>query len=207
MSYSQHKQDLFVIETLKGKKNGYFVEFGATNGKSISNTYLLEKEYGWNGIVAEPCKYWHEELQKNRTCNISLKCVWSASNETLLFNEPQNKDLSCIDAYSANDMWAADRMAGQRYFVQTISLMDLLAEFKAPEKIDYLSIDTEGSELRILSAFDFDKYKIKIITCEHNNTHMQQPIIELLVSKGYRLVTEGMPSNEDWFILDTKRKS
>lgn len=204
MSYSQHKQDLFVLETLQGKRDGYFVEFGATNGKDISNTYLLEKEYGWNGIVAEPCKYWHEDLQKNRTCNISLKCVWSTSNETLLFNEPNNRDLACIDSYSSNDMWAAQRMAGQRYFVQTISLMDLLDEFKAPSYIDYLSIDTEGSELQILSAFDFDKYKIKIITCEHNNTTMQQPIIELLDSKGYRLVTEGMPSNEDWFILEEK---
>ena len=95
-------------------------------------------------------------------------------------------------------------MNGKTYKVETISLNDLLQKYNCPKVFDYLSIDTEGSELQILSAFDFDKYKIKIITCEHNNTTMQQPIIELLDSKGYRLVTEGMPSNEDWFILEEK---
>ena len=51
-SRSQLRQDLFVIFELKGKKRGYFVEFGATNGIDLSNTYLLETEFSWTGILA-----------------------------------------------------------------------------------------------------------------------------------------------------------
>jgi FkbM family methyltransferase len=52
--------------------------------------------------------------------------------------------------------------------LKIISLNDLLSRHGAPSKIDYLSIDTEGSELEILQAFDIEKYAISVITCKHN---------------------------------------
>lgn len=55
-SRSQLRQDLFVLTELNFKQNGYFVEFGATNGVDLSNTYLLEKEFNWSGILAEPAR-------------------------------------------------------------------------------------------------------------------------------------------------------
>src|SRR5262245_11288155 len=45
-SRAQYWQDLFVLSQLNFKRNGYFVEFGATNGVSLSNSYLLERQYG-----------------------------------------------------------------------------------------------------------------------------------------------------------------
>ena len=51
---SQINQDIFVLYTLDWKREGYFVEFGATNGIDLSNTYLLEKNFGWKGILSEP---------------------------------------------------------------------------------------------------------------------------------------------------------
>ena len=50
----QINQDIFVLYTLNWKRNGFFVEFGATNGIDLSNTYLLEKDFGWKGILSEP---------------------------------------------------------------------------------------------------------------------------------------------------------
>lgn len=64
---SQLRQDLMVASYLNYKKKGYFVEFGATNGKDLSNTYLLEKEFLWDGILAEPAKIWHREIKKTDT--------------------------------------------------------------------------------------------------------------------------------------------
>ena len=64
-SKAQLHQDIFVLAEHDFKSSGYFVEFGATNGHDLSNTYLLETQFGWQGIVAEPAKSWHEALKKN----------------------------------------------------------------------------------------------------------------------------------------------
>ena len=61
-SKSQLAQDIFVVANTTHKKNNFFVEFGATDGITISNTYLLEKELNWKGILIEPASIWHKNL-------------------------------------------------------------------------------------------------------------------------------------------------
>jgi len=145
-SKSELRQDLFALSELNLKKNGYFVEFGATNGVTFSNTYLLEKEFGWTGILAEPAECWHGELKRNRNCHIETRCVWSNSDSILNFNEVDIAALSTIDDFSSNDLHKMSRTNGKKYEVRTISLLDLLDHHGSPREIDYLSIDTEGSE-------------------------------------------------------------
>ena len=72
---SQLNQDLIALIVNNFKQKGYFVEFGATNGFDLSNTYLLEKNFYWNGILAEPMPRWHKDLKKNRNCVIDKRCV------------------------------------------------------------------------------------------------------------------------------------
>lgn len=199
-SKSQLKQDLFVLLQANFKHNGYFVEFGATNGLELSNSYLLEKEFGWSGILAEPAKVWHEELQKNRQCNIEFDCVWSESNCTLDFNEVSEAELSTVTEFNNNDWASKNRQTGVGYQVNTISLVDLLKKYNAPKVIDYLSIDTEGSEYRILSHFDFDAYQFRVITCEHNFTSSREKIYDLLTSKGYIRKFPGLSKWDDWYV-------
>ena len=64
MSYSQFGQDLKVLSYHNNKSNGYFIEIGAGDGVLESNTYLLEKKYGWNGICVDPAEYQFNELKK-----------------------------------------------------------------------------------------------------------------------------------------------
>ena len=167
-SKSQLRQDLFVLSELNFKFGGYFVEFGATNGKDLSNTYLLEKEFLWTGILAEPAKIWHREIKKNRSANINFNCVYSKSNIQISFVETKISELSTIAKFSETDFNMLHRKNGKIYNVKSISLEDLLKKYNAPINIDYLSIDTEGSEYEILKNFDFQKYRFNIITCEHN---------------------------------------
>ena len=182
------------------KKNGFFVEFGATNGVDFSNTYLLEKEFEWKGILAEPAKIWHEELEKNRQCNIEKYCVWSDSGSILDFNEVNEAELSTIAKYNNSDWAFNSRKKGNTYNVKTISLIDLLIKYNAPKIIDYLSIDTEGSEYEILRTFDFDAYQFRVITCEHNHTRIREKIYNLLTSKGYQRKYIGLSEFDDWYI-------
>jgi FkbM family methyltransferase len=202
-SKSQLRQDLFALSYLGFRKNGYFVEFGATNGVDFSNTYLMEKELGWNGILAEPAAVWHNDLKKNRKCNIEYNCVWKDSNSSLTFNQVAKAELSTISSYSDADSHMEARKKGITYNVKTISLNDLLHKYNAPNYIDYLSIDTEGSEYEILSNLDFSQYTFGVITCEHNYTPMREKIYSLLTKQGYQRIFEDLSLFDDWFIKST----
>jgi len=206
-SKSQLRQDLFVLSHLAFKKNGYFVEFGATNGVDLSNTYLMEKEFAWNGILAEPATCWHEELKKNRGCNIETNCVWKDSESALTFNQVDEAEFSTISNYSDTDQHKEARTKGETYVVKTISLNDLLKKYNAPTHIDYLSIDTEGSEYEILSHFDFSKYTFEVITCEHNYTPMREKLYSLLTKQGYMRVFEDLSLFDDWYVKSTLLQS
>ena len=86
MSKSQLGQDIFALQQLKFKRNGFFVEFGATNGIDYSNTLVMEKIFGWNGILCEPAKIWQRNLRLNRNSFIDTNAVWKNSNSQIVFN-------------------------------------------------------------------------------------------------------------------------
>lgn len=201
-SKSQIRQDIFVLAELSFKREGFFVEFGATNGIDLSNTYLLEQEFGWKGILAEPARVWHQDLRKNRISSVDFECVWKETGQTVKFDEVEIAEFSTISEFSSKDMHSELRKKCNSYAVNTVSLVDLLRRHDAPLSIDYLSIDTEGSEYEILRNFDFDTYKISVITCEHNFTSDRQKIYALLTSKGYRRKHENFSYFDDWYVLD-----
>jgi FkbM family methyltransferase len=200
-SRSQLRQDLFVLFETEYKTRGFFVEFGATNGIDLSNTYLLETEFSWTGILAEPAKVWVKELYaNNRNASIETLCVWKDSNSSLTFNETSVPELSTVHSFSYKDGHKNTRSVGKKYQVQTISLNDLLIKHRAPNYIDYLSIDTEGSEYDILKALDFNKFSFGIITVEHNYTPQREKIFALLTSHGYKRKFEEISTFDDWYV-------
>jgi FkbM family methyltransferase len=202
-SRAQFRQDLFVLSELQFKRNGFFVEFGATDGVNLSNTWLLEKEFDWTGILAEPARCWHEELIGNRTAHIEPKCVWGETGTLMTFNEVEVAELSTIDSFSAVDFHEKRRLAGHTYEVETICLNDLLEKYQAPRRIDYLSIDTEGSELEILRHFDFGRYQCSVISCEHNFTAARDDIYRLLSGHGYVRKYPEISKVDDWYVMSS----
>ena len=198
-SRAQLRQDLFVLSELGFKRKGFFVEFGATNGIDLSNTFLLETRFNWNGILAEPARCWYDSLRTNRRGPIETCCVWSESNSTVTFNEAEVAELSTVATVKSAEYFDRSRKKGSTYDVHTISLNDLLAKYDAPKEIDYLSIDTEGSEFDVLRNFDFDRYTIKVITCEHNFTPTRESVNELLTSHGYVRKFEELSDFDDWY--------
>jgi len=198
----QLSQDVFALIETRFKRNGYFVDFGATNGVNPNNSYLLEKNYGWKGILAEPARCWHKALQENRKdAHIEFKCVWKESGAFVEFNEAEHPTLSTINEYTDSDVHSRNRNTGNNiYKVETISLNDLLAKYDAPSHIDFLSIDTEGSELDILQTVDYEKYTFSVIACEHNRSEIREKIYDLLTSKGYVRKYEEASGCDDWYV-------
>jgi FkbM family methyltransferase len=199
-SKGQLCQDLLVLLLLKNKKNGFFVEFGATDGITLSNTFLLEKKYGWEGILAEPASNWQENLRANRHCIIDSRCVWEKSGEKLSFFEANDGELSTISIFKELDGHSEARKKGNEYFVDTISLNDLLAAHNAPNQIDYLSVDTEGSEFAILNELDFSRYSFNVITVEHNFTETREKVFALLTNNGYKRILNDFSQWDDWYV-------
>ena len=184
--YSQGGQDVYVTNILREKRDGYFVEVGAYDGFTISNTYLLEKNYGWKGICIEATPYRIQDLKNNRPNAICIEtAVFSESNLELDFTTTPIDILNVITEYAEI---AVDflNQNGQIIKVSTKTLTDILIENNAPENIDYLSIDTNGSEFKVLEGLDFTKYKFNVITVKNSSVVERQDIIkEILTSSGY----------------------
>lgn len=182
-SYSQIGQDISVIKYYNNKKNGYYVDVGAYDGVQFSNTYLLEKNYNWKGICVEPSPVTFPKLKECRKNSICInKAAYSKTGEILDFSidDMLSGITDCVDRH----MIAKN---GQKTKVETIRLDELLKQCNAPNFIEYLSLDTEGSELEILKSIDFDNYKFGIIHVEHNNVEPRRSQMrELLISKGYK---------------------
>ena len=196
----QLSQDIWALYETKFARGGYFVEFGAGDGKLLSNTFLLEKEFGWTGALAEPNPGFQTQLRGNRNCFVSQKCVAPGTGETAEFVLSQDPHLSTLAKYASGDHHAASRVSGTKIPVETISLNDLLREARAPRTIDYLSIDTEGSEFDILSTFDFDAYDIGLMTVEHNFTPRREALHDLLTAKGFVRKFVQLSEFDDWYV-------
>jgi len=192
-SYSQIGQDLEVLKTYNNKRGGFFIEIGASDGIKLSNTYLLEKKYNWKGICVEPIPRRFEELCKNRPNSFcSNNAVYNESTKQVIFDIANSFDLlsgisNNIDCYKT----AVNKNKTQ-IIVTTISFNDLLEKYNAPLFIDYLSLDTEGSELEILKSVNLQKYIFGLIDVEHNYIEPRRTQIRnLLTSNGYVFLREN----------------
>ena len=132
----------------------------------------------------------------NRDCHIETKCIAKETGKIYEFlevcdSEESSPTLSTLKKFSAHNDWAKNirEKNANKYKVETLSLDDLLKKYNAPYEIQFLSIDTEGSELDILTGYSFKNHKIKSICVEHNNvTRTRKMIFELLKSNGYKRV-------------------
>ena len=196
-SYSQLNQDLNVISFFNYIKNMYFIDIGANNGVSLSNTYLLEKKYNWNGICSEPLPKAFEKLCKSRSVHCDNNAVFLNSGLSLEFSE--SNFLSGITKYIDKHKHVKN---SNQIIVKTITLQDLLIKYNAPNIIHYFSLDTEGTELEILKSVDLTKYIFLYLNLEHNYIEPRRTEMKtLLLNNGY--LYKGQNKWDDDYIHET----
>jgi FkbM family methyltransferase len=199
-SNAQLLQDLWVLYETKSKNKGFFVEFGAVDGIVHSNTLLLEREFGWSGILAEPNQDLENSLRANRVAEVDMRCVWSKSGVTVELLITEDPELSTVDEQASQDMHSIVRRgSNRRISVETISLGDLLDYHDAPAVVDYLSIDTEGTELELLSGFDWSRREIRLVSIEHNYRRDEADLDRLMKSNGYERRFAHLSAFDAWY--------
>ena len=149
---------------------------------------------------------WHEKLKSARNAQIDTRCVWRRTGELIQFSEDQidaafsgvseTMDLDTNVGSSSRDL----NTDLQNYFVESVSLNDLLKDNGDFRNIDFLSIDTEGSEFEILNEFDFEKYRVGVICVEHNFKPDRELIYTLLSSKGFKRKNVLLSRFDDWYV-------
>lgn len=194
--YSQYNQDEFLNkEIFKNKERGTFVDIGAHNGISLSNTFFFEKELNWTGLCIEPNPRLYNILCENRSSININGCAWY-ENDVKIFRliEGYSEMLSGIlDSYDQKHIDRIERECidkNSKYIdveVQCYDINKLLIDNKL-KNIDLVSIDTEGSEYEILKCIDYDLINIGVIVVENN--YKENNVENFLKSKGYKLYSK-----------------
>ena len=204
---SQLYQDVFASFVIGNQFDKTFLEFGATDGLELSNSFMLENTLNWSGVLSEPSPQWHEVLKENRKyTKIIKKCIWSESGKILDFFMSDRGNFSTLNEFVDSDKYSmplnteSRKKAGKLITVETISLNDVIKEYFNNTSPSYISIDTEGSEFKILESFNFENYRPKVFTVEHNFTELQSKIDELMVSKNYERIFRKLTSFDAWYV-------
>jgi FkbM family methyltransferase len=168
---------------------------------------LLEKNFGWTGILAEPNRSYAKQIDENRNAIVDKRAVWSRTGESVEFAEVSAGGLSGIfSSFRINNNELNKRLSlgVKKYMVETVSLNDLLKEHKAPLSFDLLSIDTEGSEIEIIENFDLKKYRPKVIVIEFNGTQRDAKKFEnLFADYGYKSISSELSDERNiWFVIN-----
>ena len=201
--YGQHLEDLVIEEILNDEKvNGICIEVGAYDGITFSNTLHFE-EKGWTVLCIEPIPSVYEECKK-----IRKQCYQCCISD----DDYDDKDFTmfCINNHfsAISSLLPDERLITsfsnmitntQKCKVKVRSLNSLLKELDFPKDIDFISIDTENTELDVLKGIDLNIYNVKLFVIENN---FNEPFIENYLSR-FSYIKVKRDSVNDFYI---KRK-
>jgi FkbM family methyltransferase len=195
--HSQCQQDQIIHEKFFwNSPAGTFVDIGAHNGITFSNTCFFEKELGWTGICIEPIPEVFEQLIVNRKCHCIQGCITDYSGEGKFFRV--KSPITHVEMLSGLAKKYNPTHFNRMHFelsqsggsVETINVkcyvLHEVLEQKGITHVNLLSIDTEGGEFEILSSIDFSKFQVDVITVEDN--YNDPRFIPFLQEKGFNFV-------------------
>ena len=182
---SQAGQDFWVYgEAFNEMRNGFFVEVGSSNGYALNNTFLLEANYNWRGICIEANPRTFMGLQNLRRSTCLNLCIDSEEGVIDFVDLGATGGIVALDTDNKYEDIVGNETAIIR--LKTTTLEKVLDEHNAPREIDYLSIDVEGAEERVLSNFDFEKYLFRCISIERPTDVLRK----VLHDQGYLIIKE-----------------
>lgn len=197
-SRGQRFQDV-AAHMFSPRRDGYFLEVGTGDGESLSNSFMLERDFGWKGILFEPDRRFHDSIRARRKARLETRPAFSRDGEVLRFLESSRSgELSTIERFKGED---GRIRRGTTHEVRTVTLNTALVEAGAPDEIDYVSIDTEGSEFEVLAGFDLERWRVRFLSIEHNHVPgKKEQLVRVLAPHGFRAVLEEFSDMDVWLV-------
>jgi len=184
-SMTELYQDLFVLFCLDQKVKGKFLEF--TKKYDYSNSLLLEKKFDWEGVLVSQDVGLNKTLDKNRpNCRII--------DNYFCFNESQSEHML---SYPLVPDLQKKKFINQK----TFSVNDIFLKYFDESPIDYMSIDVDGSEMKILEELDFKKFAPTIITVKHHFSDHEAMLDILLSQNNYLRFFKEHSQFDAWYVL------
>jgi hypothetical protein len=200
--FSQYGQDKLVDSLLNQTTSGFFVESGAYNGVELSNSLFFEATRKWKGLLIEANPYLYREIidQSSRKANVIHACLSPTTQASSLpfklggpigglVNYVEDGQLQRIAAeISRKEPWMdGDQGSGKEISVNCWPLRSMLSVLNI-QRIDYWSLDIEGSEPDVLESTDFDALDIRVLTIEVNSAKAEEQVKNIMAKKkNYRL--------------------
>lgn len=184
---------------------GVFLEVGALNGFSESNTYYLEKFRGWSGILIEPVPHFFRECIKRRKKSKVFNCAlvpndYSQPTISMVFAERMStvKGAMSFDLEQKH-LEKALRGGGDCYEFEALArtLSSVLEEAGAP-KIDFFSLDVEGYEIQVLNGLDMTRFRPRWILVECLTPESKGEMLSYLAARNYEFVAQVTPRDLLW---------
>ncbi len=182
-----------ILEAFDFAPEGFFIEVGANDPRQNSLTYILER-MGWRGMLIDPLSKCYEKLVKERPRSQSFHCACVRPEQVGKMTLHAPDPSSVVATLEKN----VDDFDIEYSFTETcdaVTLDSLVSKVKPP-RIDFLSMDTEGTELDVLLGFDLTRWKPRLILIEDKLYNLAKH--KYLVQRGYRLVKRTMLNN--WYV-------
>lgn len=192
LSYSQEGEDLILKRIFEGQKTGFYVDVGAHHPKRFSNTYLFYK-LGWRGINIDAMPGSMDNFKAVRPEDINLEVAVSDIKGIIryyIFNEP------ALNTFSDGEARRKDGKGNYKIvdeiYLPTVPLSEILQKYWSGDKqIDFLNIDVEGLDFKVLKSVNWTLHRPKIILVEDLANDLenleQSEIFIFLKNKNYTL--------------------
>ena len=187
-------EDTAVLNYFKDKKNGFYVDVGCYHPIHRNNTYLLHKQ-GWCGVNIDTSEFSIDLFNHMRPNDLNYNSAISNKNEVVkLFYQKELSQLSTTEIDQAKAVFQGNIKEKE---VQAFTLDEILNRDKYKNsKIDFLDIDVEGADLKVLEGLSFDKFKPELVCVEiHTKEIKKSDIHNFLIDKNYELLWSGVFSH------------
>ena len=179
-------EDRLKAEFFGPQPKGFFVEVGANAPQRGSQSWQFEQA-GWTGILVEPQPDLAERLRQMRRAHVVAAACSSPANAG------KTMTLHVLGPHSSlnPELAVTGVVAESEIKVPIRTLDDILHETGAPSPIDFVSIDVEGHEVEVLSGFDLERWRPRLLLIE-DATH------RFVTRAGYRLIRRTGPNG--WYV-------